>query len=79
MVVFRSFYDFWGERSIRLVVMIGSIFILFFAAMDELFQGTIPGRNQDPLDLAADFIGGVAVLILLGLRAKRKLTEKGEN
>lgn len=72
LIVFRSFNDFLGSRSIRLVVMIGAIFILIFAAMDELFQGTIPGRNQDPLDLTADFVGGVAVLILLGLRARRR-------
>ena len=72
-IVFRSFYDLLGHRSTRLVVIIGAVFILIFAAMDELFQGTIPGRHQDPIDLAFDFIGGIIVLALLGLRTKRRV------
>ncbi len=70
-IVFRSFHDLMGAYSTRLVVMIGATFILIFAALDELFQGTIPGRHQDSLDLAMDFVGGVVVLILLGLRTNR--------
>lgn len=73
-IVFRSFHDLMGAYSTRLVVMIGAIFILIFAALDELFQGTIPGRHQDPLDLAMDFVGGVVVLILFGLRTNRART-----
>lgn len=69
--VFRSFNDLIGHHSLRLVVMIGAVFILIFAALDELFQGTIPGRHQDPFDLAMDFVGGLVILIILGVRANR--------
>lgn len=78
-IVFRSFYDLLGQQSTRLVVMLGAIFILIFAALDELFQGTIPGRHQDPIDLAMDFLGGVVVLVLLGLRTKRKSASRASN
>ena len=71
-IVFRSFHDLLGHRSTKLVVMIGAVFILIFAALDELFQGTIPGRHQDPTDLVFDFVGGIIVLVLLGLRTNRK-------
>ena len=71
-IVFRSFHDLLGHYSTRLVVIIGAVFILIFAALDELFQGTIPGRHQDPTDLVFDFIGGIIVLVLLGLRTKQR-------
>jgi VanZ family protein len=70
-MVFRSFHDLIGAYSTRLVVVIGSAFIMIFAILDEMFQGTIPGRHQDPVDLAMDFVGGVVVLVVLGLRTNR--------
>jgi len=78
-IIFRSFHDLLGTRSLRLVVLSGSFFILIFAALDELFQGSIPGRHQDPLDLAVDFVSGLIILVLLGLRARRRQPEPSAN
>ncbi len=71
-LVFRSFTDLLAGRSVKLAVILSSVFILSFAVLDEVFQGTIPGRHRDPFDLAADFIGGVIILVLLGLRRSKQ-------
>jgi VanZ family protein len=35
-------------------------FGLFLGCVDEFYQGFVPGREQDPLDLLADVIGAIA-------------------
>jgi VanZ family protein len=47
------------------------LFLVVFAALDEVLQGFVPGRQTDPLDYLADLAGGLLVLALVGRRARK--------
>jgi VanZ family protein len=56
--------------SLLMVAAIGAS----VAAADEMFQGTVPGRQRDPADWIADVCGvtaGAATMLLLDRRGRR--------
>jgi len=56
--------------ALLLVVAIGAS----IAAADEMFQGTVPGRQRDPVDWIADVCGltvGAATMLALHRRGSR--------
>ncbi len=50
--------------------LISAVFVAIFAALDELYQRTVPGRDSALGDLSMDLIGAALVLILLWYRGK---------
>lgn len=50
--------------------LISAVFVAIFAALDELYQRTVPGRDSALGDLLMDLIGAALVLILLWYRGK---------
>lgn len=70
-LVFRSISQIRRPISTRAIVISSAVFLTCFATLDELYQFTVPGRHMDPLDLAADIIGALLVLSLLGYRRKK--------
>ncbi len=57
-LVARSFdrMGWSGARHFGWTLFFGA----FLGCVDEFYQGFVPGREQDPLDLLADTIGAVA-------------------
>jgi VanZ family protein len=61
--------------SLLLVVAVGAS----IAAADEMFQGTVPGRQRDPADWLADVCGltaGAATMLVLTRRTGRPEDER---
>ena len=64
-----------GRRLIAITVLVGSA----FAALDEIYQGTVPGRNKDAVDWAADTLGLLLGAVLFArLRAPRSDAAEGK-
>ncbi|NUQ82927.1 MAG: VanZ family protein [Bacteroidetes bacterium] len=52
-----------GQKRIRLYLVV-LLFGMFFAFVDETWQGFIPGRSKDPLDFLADTTGIIISILI---------------
>jgi VanZ family protein len=51
---------------------IAIVLLALLGAGDELFQGTVPGRDSSPWDWLGDLLGGTTGAIAAWLRARRR-------
>ncbi len=68
------------SRPLSRCTMVSTVIGSIYGITDELHQGFVPGRCQDPRDWAADtmgtFIGALAVLLILCCFKRKKDAEK---
>lgn len=70
ILVYRSISDLRPGQAAT-AGWISLALLCLFAALDEVHQQYIPGRNMDRYDLAADVLGGTLALLVL-VRAKKR-------
>ena len=70
-LAFRSFAHLGRSISANTAYLLTILFVSVFAVLDEYFQGFIPGRHMDPLDLVMDLFGAVLVATFFWLRRRR--------
>ena len=51
---------------------IAIVLVAFLGAGDELFQGTVPGRDSSPWDWLADLLGGTTGALVARLQDRRR-------
>ena len=69
-LTYRSFSQL-PFRKPRTVYLLGFLFLISFAAVDEYYQQYIPGRHSDIWDLLTDLGGASLVLILLAITRRK--------
>lgn len=52
-------------------LLIALLVTVLYGGLDELHQHFVPGRTSDPFDLLADGTGGLAAVLLVGVRTAR--------
>ena len=60
---------FPGGRGATAVAI---VLVALLGAGDELFQGTVPGRNSDPRDWLSDLLGGTTGAVVAQFRNRRR-------
>jgi len=65
-------YFSWGRAFFSIAV------VILYGVLDEIHQGSVPGRTLDVWDAVADTIGGVlaAVILFVQYNIKRNTTAK---
>jgi VanZ family protein len=66
LLLYRAFRNTWKDRTPILAIVFTILSGLLVATLDELYQGTVPGRQRSVFDAMADVIG-VTLATLLGL------------
>jgi VanZ family protein len=66
LLLFRAFRGTWKDRTAIRAIVLTILSGLLVAVLDELYQGTVPGRQKSAFDALADVIG-VTLAALLGL------------
>jgi len=66
----RSLIHLESKTASRYAYHFSAIFVAIFAALDELHQCSVPGRDAGLGDLSMDLAGAALVLILLWYRGK---------
>ncbi len=67
-LVLRAVWD--PARPFRSVLLV-TIAVSFFGALDELHQLLVPGRSADIIDWLADTVGGVSGAVLVAALGRR--------
>jgi VanZ family protein len=70
VLIFRSLSHLTMKISFRLSLLISLTFIVLFAALDEFYQGLVPGRETDIYDALFDIMGAVLIVVILAIRKK---------
>lgn len=71
VLIYRSISHISKKIGFYLALGLSLLFILMFAAFDELYQGHIPGRDSNLYDALFDFLGAVLIVLILALRHRR--------
>jgi VanZ family protein len=71
ILIFRSFSNVSSRLGSRYVIYLSLLFIALFALFDELYQGYVPGRDPDVLDLLFDILGAALIIALMYIRGRR--------
>jgi VanZ family protein len=66
-LTFRSFANLVPGMRLGLAFSLSLFFLAIFAALDEYYQGFVPGRVPDLKDYAFDMLGVIAILTLVWL------------
>ena len=61
-----AFKEIFKNKSKNFVILSVIIFFAIFAASDEIHQYFVPGRSCDILDYAADLVGGIFGIFIIG-------------
>ncbi len=64
ILFFRAFETFPALSNHHLTIIISILCAGLYGASDEIHQYFVPGRNADIIDLAADFAGGFAGVMI---------------
>ena len=60
LLVYRAFERRSKSPSSRLWrIIIAALIVIFYGILDEVHQGTVPGRTFDVWDMTADAVGGI--------------------
>ncbi|UCG62917.1 MAG: VanZ family protein [Candidatus Zixiibacteriota bacterium] len=78
-LIFRSFFNFSDNFSLRGTLACAATFIVIFAVFDEFYQRSVPGRQFDVSDMIADIIGALLVLLIIGMRKRRARRAAGRS
>jgi len=79
VLIFRSFSRLLFRFGLKYVVWVSLLFLLVFSLFDELYQGSIPGRDSDAGDVLLDVLGASLIIFLMWRRARRSLAADVSN
>jgi len=76
LLVYRALEPINGSGQINFARLFFSIaVVIFYGIMDEIHQGSVPGRTLDAYDALADTVGGLLAGILIYYKRRRIIKE----
>jgi VanZ family protein len=75
-LVFRSIRQLKISDRELIIGLLTLLFISLFSIGDELFQRRIPGRTSDPLDIMADLLGALILVLILYVKSMKQYKNK---
>lgn len=60
------------ERDLTRIVVVVAVVVAILGGIDELYQGTVPGRETSLVDLAVDVVAACVAATIVGSGARRR-------